>query len=190
MTLHILPDLEQGEEWRAIPGFDGYEVSDLGRVRSYRRHGGRGRAIVEKARIKKTHPGANGYLCVTLQKPDGNRCSKYRVHALVAAAFLGPRPEGMQVAHGDGDRNNARLDNLRYATALENAEDKRRHGTDTPGERNGTHKLTDSAVREIRRLRAQGALQRELAAWFGVSRSAIQFVVSGKHWAHVEEDAA
>lgn len=178
------------EAWRTIPGFEGYEVSNLGRVRSFRRHGGRGRGLVEAARIKKTHLGAHGYLCVTLQKPDGNRCSKYAVHALVAAAFLGPRPDGMQVAHADGDRSNARLDNLRYATALENAEDKRRHGTDTPGERNGMHKLTDRAVLEIRQLRAQGALQRELAAKFGVSTSAIQFVLNGQHWSHVKGDVA
>lgn len=183
-------DSGQAEAWRPIPGFEGYEVSDLGRVRSFRRHGGRGRGLVETGRIKKTHQGAAGYLCVTLQKPDGNRCSKYAVHSLVAAAFLGPRPEGMQVAHFDGDRLNARLDNLRYATALENAEDKRRHGTDTPGERNGMHKLTDDAVREVRRLRRRGALQRELAEKFGVSISAIQFVLDGTRWSHVKEDVA
>lgn len=182
--------LHQIEAWRTIPGFEGYEVSSLGRVRSFRRHGGTGRGLVKKPRIKKTHPASNGYLCVTLQKPDGNRCSKYAVHALVAAAFLGERPEGMQVAHTDGDRRNARLDNLRYATPLENAEDKRRHGTDTPGERNGMHKLTDRDVREIRQLRADGALQRELAAKFNVSISAIQFVLNGQSWSHVKEDAA
>jgi hypothetical protein len=190
MALHEMPDLEQGETWRAIPGFEGYEVSNLGRVRSFRRHGGRGRGLIEKPRLKKTHPGAHGYLCVTLQKPDGNRCSKYSVHALVAAAFMGPRPDGMQVAHADGDRLNARLDNLRYATPLENAEDKRRHGTDTPGERNGMHKLTDDAVRQVRQLRAEGALQRELAEKFGVSIAAIQFVLNGKHWSHVKEEVA
>lgn len=190
MTLHILQNLEQGESWRPIPGFEGYEVSDLGRIRSFRRHGGKGCGLVDTPRIKKTHAGAAGYLCVTLQKPGGNRCSKYAVHTLVAAAFLGPRPEGLQVAHADGDRLNARLDNLRYATAIENAEDKRRHGTDTPGERNGMHKLTDRDVRDIRQLRAGGALQRELAEKFGVSISAIQFVLNGQHWSHVKEDVA
>lgn len=190
MSLQVFPEIEQGETWRPIPGFEGYEVSDLGRVRSFRRHGGRGRGLMETPRIKKVHPSAVGYLCVTLQKPDGNRCSKYHVHALVAAAFLGPRPEGMQVAHADGDRGNARLVNLRYATPAENAEDKRKHGTDTPGERNGRHKLTDRDVREIRQLRTRGALQRELAERFGVSISAIQFVLSGERWSHVKGDVA
>ncbi|MCT1363341.1 HNH endonuclease [Microbacterium sp. p3-SID131] len=187
MTLTTYAELEQGEVWRAVPGFEGYEVSNLGRVRSFRRHGGRARGLTNAARQKSLHVGATGYLCVTLQKPDGNRCSKYPVHSLVAAAFLGPRPDGMQVAHSDGDRQNARLDNLRYATATENATDKRRHGTDTPGERNGMHKLTDASVREIRRLRSQGAVQTDLAKKFGVSRAAIQFVLNGQHWSHVKD---
>lgn len=185
-TLTTYPELKQGEQWRPIPGFDGYEVSSLGRVRSYRRHGGRGRELLGTPRAKKVHAASTGYLSVTLQKPDGNRCGKYTVHTLVALAFLGPRPEGMQVAHADGNRLNARLDNLRYATADENAEDKRRHGTDTPGERNGRHKLTDRDVLEIRELRSRGALQRELAEKFGVSRSAIHFVLSGQRWSHVK----
>ena len=190
MTLHEYPNLEQGESWLPIPSFEGYEVSDLGRVRSFRRHGGTGRGLAQTPRIKKAHSGATGYLRVTLQKPDGKGCAAYSVHVLVAAAFLGPRPDGMEVAHADGNRSNASLDNLRYATPLENADDKRRHGTDTPGERNGRRKLTDHAVRQIRRLRTQGALQRELAAKFGVSISAIQFVLNGQHWSHVKDDAA
>ena len=187
MTLHEYPKVDQGETWRAIPGFEGYEVSDLGRVRSFRRHGGRGIGLMTTPREKKTRPNSAGYLVVTLQKPNGEGWGVYRIHSLVAAAFLGPRPDGMQVAHADGNRVNGRLSNLRYATPLENAKDKSLHGTDTPGERNGTHKLTDDDVRAIRLLREQGALQRELAARFGVSRSAIQFVVSGKHWSHVKE---
>lgn len=190
MSLHILEDIEQPEEWRAIPGHEGYEVSDQGRVRSFRKHGGVGRGLVTKPRLKKTHPNSVGYLAVTLQKPDGNRCSSYHVHALVAAAFLGPRPAGMQVAHADGNRANSRLDNLRYATPLENAADKRIHGTQPVGEQNARHKLTDGDVRSIRALRKQGALQRELAARFGVSISAIQFVLNRRNWSHVRDEAA
>lgn len=115
-------------------------MSNLGRVRSFRRHGGRGRGMVDVGR--------------------------------------------------HGDRQNARLNNLRYATPTENATDKRRHGTDTPGERNGRHKLTDTSVREIRRLRSQGAVQTDLAKKFGVSRAAIQFVLNGQHWSHVRDEAS
>ncbi|WP_047219965.1 HNH endonuclease [Delftia lacustris] len=190
MTLTTYTELEQGEVWRAIPGFEGYEVSNLGRVRSFRRHGGRGRGFTKTPRQKNLHVAATGYLCVTLQKPDGDRCSKYPVHSLVASAFLGPRPDGMQIAHFDGDRQNALLENLRYATAAENAADKRRHGTNAAGERNGMHKLTESSVREVRRLHSRGDSQTSLAKKFNVSTSAIQFVIAGQHWSHVEEEKA
>lgn len=190
MALHEFPNLEQGEAWRPIPGFEGYEVSNLGRVRSFRRHGGRGRGLVKTPRIKKTHPGANGYLCVTLQKPDGNRCNKYAVHVLVAAAFMGPRPEGMQVAHGDGDRQNARLDNLRYATALENAQDKHRHGTTCRGESDGNSKLTEAQVRDIRARYRAGETQPSLAKLFGISSSQVSNIIRAASWAHVESEAS
>lgn len=190
MTLTTYAELEQEEVWRAIPGFEGYEVSSIGRVRSFRRHGGRGRGINKMPRLKSLHVASTGYLCVTLQKPDGDRCSKYPVHTLVAATFLGPRPKGMQIAHFDGEKTNARVDNLRYATASENAADKRRHGTHTAGERNGMHKLTDDSVREIRHLHSKGVMQKDLAHKFGVSTSAIEFVVNGRNWTHVKEKSS
>lgn len=187
-TLIEHPDVD--EEWRPIPGFVGYEVSNLGRVRSYRAWGGKGSRLSDTPRLKQVIARPGRYSRVTLQKPNGDGCSAYHVHALVAAAFLGPRPEGMQVAHADGDRHNAHLSNLRYATPLENAADKVLHGTHSPGERNGNHKLTEADVRAIRKLRRNGALQRELAASFGVSISAIQFVLNGQNWSHVGDEAA
>lgn len=51
------------------------------------------------------------------------------VHTLVAAAFLGPRPEGMQVRHADGDRTNNTLGNLCYGTPKDNMQDAISHGT-------------------------------------------------------------
>ena len=51
------------------------------------------------------------------------------VHSLVAESFIGPRPEGMEVCHNDGDPTNNHLDNLRYGTSSGNELDKVRHGT-------------------------------------------------------------
>lgn len=50
------------------------------------------------------------------------------VHVLVAAAFLGPRPPGMHICHGDGNPRNNRVGNLRYDTPAANARDTVRHG--------------------------------------------------------------
>ena len=48
---------------------------------------------------------------------------KFRVHRLVALAFLGPPPNRMawQVHHQDGDRSNNRVDNLEWVTPSGNA---------------------------------------------------------------------
>ena len=110
------------EQWKPVPGYEGiYEVSSEGRVRSLPRRGVRGGLMT-------TRPGKRGgYLVVALTR-DG-RTSTKAVHVLVAAAFLGPRPPGMQVRHREGNPLDARLVNLAYGTPAENAADKVAHGT-------------------------------------------------------------
>lgn len=114
------------EEWRPIPGYEGaYEVSDLGRVRSLPRlvpagpHGG-----------KRPIPG--GLLKPTIQHfgyAQVKLAGKSRlVHWLVADAFLGGRPEGMQVCHSNGDPGDNRAINLRVDTVASNMSDTVRHG--------------------------------------------------------------
>jgi phage FluMu protein Com len=52
-----------------------------------------------------------------------------KVHWLVARAFLGPRPDGMEIRHLDGDYQNCTASNLLYGTKSENALDAVQHGT-------------------------------------------------------------
>jgi hypothetical protein len=52
------------------------------------------------------------------------------VHSLVAEAFIGPRPIGLEVRHLDGDSTNNAVDNLRYGTHAENMQDRVKHGRD------------------------------------------------------------
>ena len=60
-----------------------------------------------------------GYWKVRVKCSDGKTRSRY-VHHLVAEAFLGPRPDGKDLDHIDGDRRNNRPDNLRYCSRREN----------------------------------------------------------------------
>ena len=53
----------------------------------------------------------------------------YCVHALVAAAFIGPRPDGLLIRHLDGNPRNNRVGNLQYGTGSENQRDAVVHGT-------------------------------------------------------------
>ncbi|SHJ58468.1 NUMOD4 motif-containing protein [Nocardiopsis flavescens] len=110
---------DEREQWRAVVGFPGYEVSSLGNVRSWSRY--------KRGELLKLRPGTTGYPHVTLWR-DG-RCHRPKVHRLVALAFIGPRPDGQQVRHLDGDRLNNAADNLAYGTPSQNVRDSVRHGT-------------------------------------------------------------
>lgn len=111
---------EQGEEWRPVPGSSVYWVSSLGRVWSQPRERTRGGVLAPT--VDKTG-GARGRQFVMI----GQR--RKLVHQLVAGAFHGPRPEGMETRHLDGDKTNNRADNLTYGTRAENMQDAVEHGT-------------------------------------------------------------
>jgi len=118
------------EEWLPVLGWEGlYEVSSLGRVRSLPREvasGKSSRAVRGGKVLKSANTG--GYRHVALHNVD--RVKNSRVHVLVAEAFLGPRPEGMNACHTDGDSTNNVPENLYWGTQLQNIHDKVRHGTD------------------------------------------------------------
>jgi len=101
---------------------------------------------------------------------------------IVATTFLGPCPEGMEVCHGDGNRQNSRLDNLRWDTHQANMMDSIRHGTNhcltNFGERHGQHKLTDEQIREIRNIGDRLKL-REISATYGISVGQVSNILYG-----------
>ena len=109
----------ENETWKGIEGFPKYEVSNLGRVRSYQR-GDEPRLLVAIP-----HPG--GYLFVNLYNGDGQ--AKTLVHQLVAAAFHGERPDGMVCRHLNGVPSDNRAENVVWGTPSENGLDSIRHGT-------------------------------------------------------------
>lgn len=176
------------EEWRPILGADGSEVSSLGRVRSITREiiftrGGAEIKRVQLGRIRKLQMHPTGYWQVTLSRPGKNVLPQF-VHALVAAAFIGPRPAGLEVCHNDGSRTNNRPGNLRYDTRSGNFADKLRHGTQPLGETHHNAKLTVAGVIWARESRGKIALG-EIARVLGVSRSAVHLAQARKNWAHV-----
>lgn len=100
------------ENWKPIAGYeDAYEVSDLGRVRSLPREVMSG-CGVRKTRpmIRRTFLGDKGEARLFLSI-EGRRKVFY-VSALVLEAFVGPRPEGMEARHRNGDMRDDALANL------------------------------------------------------------------------------
>lgn len=177
-----VPDAGEPERWRPVVDYGGlYEVSDLGRVRSF--HGGKGKGkrggLIRPSVAGRT----NIHLRVILHK-DGGRTTRL-VHQLVMEAFVGPRPAGQEVRHGPGGALDNRLVNLCYGSRRENMEDKVRDGTLIYGERIEGARLTDQIVAECRRRYAAGETTITLGAEFGVNPSTMNEAVTGGTWARV-----
>lgn len=93
------------EIWRSAKDYEGlYEVSNLGRVRN-----------VVSGVILKPVKDRDGYLQVTLysQLPRKN----FKIHRLVAQAFLPNHDNLPQVNHKDENKENNRVDNLEWCNA-------------------------------------------------------------------------
>jgi hypothetical protein len=178
------------ERWLPVVGWEGlYEVSDQGRVRSldrvttsrYRSAQRRKGAILKE----KINHNRSGYRQVVLS--NGEVLYVY-VHRLVLEAFVGPCPDGMQCAHGDGDTSNNRLGNLRWTTDSDNKADKILHGTASVGERNGAAKLSEADIQAIRVAYKRDSYHKsnalELAERYAITRGHLLSVVKGKAWKH------
>lgn len=169
------------EQWKPVVGFEGlYEVSDHGRVRSFRRCGSSGGAVA----VRETH---RGHLRVDLCK-NGKKSVK-RVHRLVLEAFSGPCPNKMECRHLNGVPDDNRPENLKWGTHAENRQDMIDHGTSTRGEKNPNAKLTIMDVKLIRIWLALGYKLKEIAGAFGVTGGNIQAIDRGVSWSWLEEVA-
>ena len=126
----------KGENWSLIEGTH-YEISTLGRVRR-----------IGKRNLTKGHSDKLGYVVVAL--PINNKRTNFRVHRLVAQAFI-PNPENKeQVDHIDGNRANNRVENLRWVTAEENANNQHRlEAQRIAVERNRINKKIQDLLKDI-----------------------------------------
>lgn len=93
-----------------------------------------------------------------------------------------------EAAHSCGMGHNGCVNpkHLRWADATENALDRKKHGTQARGELQGSSKLTEAAVLDIRRRSLLGQSQRSLSAEFGVSQKAISKIIRRESWAWLE----
>lgn len=176
------------EVWKPVPGYGGhYEASSFGRIRSLPRTVTRHSAVVGRVvdfklqgKILSARTGKYGHKFIHIGV-DGKRYAT-AVHRLVLAAFVGPRPEGMEACHNDGDAGNNRLSNLRWDTHAANNADRRRHGRYAKGAAHHLTKLTLEQVRTIRRARSTT----EAARITGISYPHARRIRLGIAWAGVE----
>jgi hypothetical protein len=174
-------------EYRLVDGFPAYCVGSDGTVWSRYSTDGNGNVILSNRWNRVTHYlSKQGYPRITLSK-DGAKVG-VMVHKLVLEAFVGPRPQGKEARHLDGNRQNNRLDNLCWSTHVENCADKVAHGTNICGERHYLAKLTNRKVKDIRAAIANGHTQRKIAEMFGVSQRLVHKIHKREAWKHVPDD--
>lgn len=165
----LVRKLEDAEVWATVEAYPQYSVSSWGRVK-------RGKII--------TPVKTGDYWVVSLS--DGGKTITARLHVLVINAFVGMAPfEGAMVAHNDGNTDNNRISNLRWASALENQADRARHNSRTIGSDVFGAKLDEKDIPGIRRRIALGERYPSIARDYGVSVSTISLIKLKRTWTHV-----
>jgi DNA-binding CsgD family transcriptional regulator len=166
-----------------LPEFPDYRIGDDGSV--YRRWDYGPGIGFQWRRLGGTKNHSGGRV-VFLTRADGTGATR-PIHRLVLEAFVGPRPEGTECCHNDGNPANNRLENLRWDTHRANMQDTIKHGTRAPvfGTHSANARLDEARVATICDLIRAGERATTIARQFGVSRAAINNIKDGKSWVHV-----
>lgn len=144
-----------------------------------------GQIIGKRGSPMKGHIDHCGYREVVLS--ENGKSKNYLVHRLIATTFI-PNPDNLpQINHKDGNKLNCSVDNLEWCTRSENLLHAYANGLERKvfGEDHHAHKLTEEAVRYIKKVYVKrdkqfGAIP--LSEKFGVDRTTIIDVIRGKTW--------
>lgn len=170
------------EEWKTIPGFESYQVSDLGRVRNMR-----GQILKQRMNGAREN---NKYFAVDLQtRGDGSWRERRRVkkvHRLVLTAFGGLPKEGQIACHKNDIRTDNRAENLYWGTHKSNAADAIRSGAfyhTHPGFGEDHHsvKYSDELINTIRKeYTGKRGDQIALSRKYGIPYQYVSTILAGR----------
>ena len=175
-----LPENLPGEIWCDIEGYNGYQVSNKGRVKSFKN----GRIL-----ILKLWKVPQGYMRVGLRNNLGG--SHRFVHILVAKAFI-PNPKNLpEVDHINGIKTDNRVENLRWVTRSQNAIYAIEKGFQKVGVNDSKSKIkSEEDIRFIRKNYKQRDSEfgcKALAKKFNVSPGVIQSIVHNRSYKSVKD---
>ena len=200
-SLILLKDFleTQIELWRPIEGFSGYEVSSIGRVRSFWRKSGSGSSVKNdrkygawtyvlgaSAHLLSHGSDKDGYHYVRLRGRD-SKTHHCRIHRLVSSAFIAnPRPTtATKVNHRNNVTSDNRLENLEWCTQQENEDHARAIGVWPKGESHGMARVTESDVRIIRQRSGNGESNLRIAKDYGITGAAVYRIKKRLTWKEV-----
>ena len=148
--------------WKEIKNYENYQVSDCGRIRSNLRSKNKENYKEMKLQNK------DGYKIIQLN--NANSKTMFRVHRLVAEAFI-EKIEGKDIInHIDGNKSNNLVSNLEWCTSSEN----NKHAFDTKLRENKKTYTTEDEI-EIVRLKKEGFKIKEIKEFLShVAMIAIQ----------------
>jgi hypothetical protein len=165
-----------GEIFKAVNGFSGYEISNLGRLFSLKSN------KFLKARITK-----KGYEQVALRK-DG-KAVEWRVHQLVAKHFISNMNNYKEINHIDNNPLNNRFDNLQWCTRKMNMDHCLKQGRmfipHVQGEQHPDSIVTNEIVLEVRKLHEEGMSKRDIATKMNLQYKHVGKLVRREIWRHI-----
>ncbi len=154
-----------------------YQVSNLGRIKSYAKEKINGR-IIKGSNV-------NGYKSIMIRF-EGDLVQSYYVHRLVAQAFIKKdNKEQYYVIHKDYNKDNNYVYNLEWATE----EELLAHNNKNPAvllKRTTGYKLTENDVKIIKRLLQSNKTRLSMIAKrFKITHTQLNRIRSGENWGHV-----
>lgn len=164
------------EIWKPIPGYDGYEASSLGRIKSHKKIFWTGKGFwrtKEECIIVGKKLSSKGYCRVRISK------KVEFVHRLIAKAFI-PNPHNKpQVNHINGIKTDNQATNLEWVTNQENRNHAVKNGLIATRKNGKIGKIKQEQIEEIK-IKCKTMLQKEVAKEYGVGQQTISKIVRTK----------
>lgn len=168
------------ETYVDIIGYEGlYKISNLGRIKSFKRYN-YGKLMSNNSFDK------DGYLKIGLIDTLGKR-KHYRIHRLVALAFIDNPNKYEFINHKDNNPSNNSMDNLEWCSLEYNNSYRFYNGNaNHKGESHPQTKLTDDVVKQIYILGHSGNYtESQIADTFNTTRSVVNKIRLKYTWTHV-----
>ena len=173
--------IKEQEIWKSIPGYEKYEASTLGKIRSLN--------YLRTGKIKELKQGKSklGYLFVVLC--DNSKNKRFAVHQLIALTFLENSNNWKEVNHIDSNKQNNQVDNLEWSTRSLNIRHSVKAGTFNVlhGEKNGNSKLTNDQVIQIKKHLLEGILSgQQIAEKCNTNKCRVSDIKTQRSWKHIK----